>query len=226
MRKGRTRLGVLAAIVTALLAAGGGVAQGAENVARGALATSSVLGSCTLGSGPENAVDGAASNIYTDKWCVLSGRPTLTLTLPVNATGYTVSHIVVKHAGAAGESTALNTRAFRLLATSSLLSAPVTVAAVTANTANQTTHAVGLTGLTQIHLVIDTPTQGANQATRIFEVEVWGDPTPPPALPWLGLTYTSCMDYYADNNYCCNYALFAPAAVCSQYVSGWAATRI
>jgi hypothetical protein len=223
MHTQRWGLSVLAASIAALLA-GSGVAQGAQNVARGALAVSSTLQSCTLGSGPENAVDGAASNIYTDKWCVLSGRPTLTLTLLGSLTGYTVSSIVVKHAGAAGESAALNTRAFRLLATTQLLSAPVTVATVTANTAYQTTHPVNLENVSEVQLVIDTPTQGTNQATRIYEVEVWGDPTPPPppppAVPPL-MYYNSCMYYYADYEYCCWNSFNPNYNQCYQYVPGW-----
>jgi hypothetical protein len=52
-------------------------------------------------------VDGAATNIYTDKWCVRSGQPTLTVQVPVFLYGFTLSKVVVKHAGVAGESPAL-----------------------------------------------------------------------------------------------------------------------
>jgi mannosyl-glycoprotein endo-beta-N-acetylglucosaminidase len=175
---GRTRsasLGVLAASVAAVLA-GGGVAHGAENVALKALAVSSHL-PCTLDSGPENAVDGAASNINTDKWCVRSGQPTLTLQLTGSLNGYTVSHVVVKHAGAGGETPAFNTRAFRLRVGTSPLSPSITVATVTGNTANETVHPVGLTHVSQVQLLVDVPTQNTNQATRIYEVEVWGTPS-------------------------------------------------
>ena len=184
----RTRwasLGVLAASVAALLA-GGVVAQGADvrvgvvaqgaDVRVGALASSSHM-SCTLGSGPENAVDGAAFNIYTDKWCALRGPPTLTLQLAGSLTGWTVSRIVVKHAGEGGESLAMNTRAFRLRARTSPLASWVTVAAVTGNTASVTTHPVGLAGVFDVQLLVDIPAQTADPATRIYEVEVWGTPT-------------------------------------------------
>ena len=154
------------------------------NVAINALALSSHL-PCTLGSGPENAVDGAASNIYNDKWCGRSGQPTLTITLPSDSYGYSLSKIVVKHAGVAGESPALNTRAYRLLTRPSLLSfcAPTTVATVTNNTANQTVHSLSSNNVFQVQLAVDVPTQGTNQATRIYEVEVWGNRSttrPPP----------------------------------------------
>jgi hypothetical protein len=36
---------------------------------------------CTLGSGPDNVVDGKWSNIYTDKWCVRSGGARLQIQL-------------------------------------------------------------------------------------------------------------------------------------------------
>lgn len=206
--------GALVASVAALLASSG-LAESAQNVARGSLAISSNLLPCTAGSGPENAVDGAATNIYTDKWCVPSGKPTLTL--PVAAYGYTVSSIVVKHAGVA-ENAVYNTRAFRLLVTQGL-SAPVTVATVTANTASQTTHPVNnLANVTVVQLAIDTPTQGANQATRIYEVEVYGEPTPPPVeIPFsggTGVNWSTCMYYYVAYDYCCYYAADAPRDIC------------
>ena len=156
-------------------------AQTATNIATSAVATATVGGlpalPCTLGSGPENAVDGAASNIYNDKWCVASGRPTLHLALPANDYGWTVSRIVIKHAGVAGESAALNTRAYTLSTWSS--GAQTVLATVTANTANQTVHDLNLAFQNAIDLRIDTPTQGTNQATRIYEVEVWAVPSVP-----------------------------------------------
>jgi hypothetical protein len=152
------------------------------NVALNAVALSSHL-PCSLGSGPANAVDGAASNIYTDKWCVASGKPTLTLQLPVSSYGFTLSKIVVKHAGVAGENPALNTKAYRILTSPSLLCRTTPLLTVTSNTANQTVHNVSIRNVAQVQLAIDIPTQGTNQATRIYEVEVWGSPsTTPPSF--------------------------------------------
>jgi aminopeptidase S len=85
-----------------------------------------------------------------------------------------VDRIVVKHAGAGGENPVLNTKAFWLDVATSPLQPQIRVATVTANTANVTSHPVGLTGVTAVYLTINTPTQGTNQATRIYEVEVWG----------------------------------------------------
>ena len=196
MRTRLARLGALAASVTAVLATGGPALAADTNVALNTQPTAMVgllpALSCSLGSGPGNAVDGAASNIYTDKWCVPSGKPTLTITLPPTRFGYNVSQIVIKHAGVA-ESSALNTRAYTLDATQlrnviqftspyvcTRVTLPVasTLATVTANTANTTTHAfTSLRNVTSVSLTVDVPTQGTNPATRIYEVEVWGVPS-------------------------------------------------
>lgn len=134
---------------------------------------------CTLGSGPQKAVDGAASNIYTDKWCSFSKEPDLTIPLPVTPAGYTVDKIVVKHAGVA-ESPTLNTRDFRLSVFNPNVGTDYKY--VYGNTANVTTTPIGESGITEVDLLILTPTQTTNTATRIYEVEVWGYPTPPPCV--------------------------------------------
>jgi hypothetical protein len=169
----------------------GGTAHAATetDVALNAATTATVLGlpaaTCSPGSGPAKAVDGASSNIYTDKWCVPTGQPTLTINLSGSAYGYSVSHIVVKHAGVAGESASYNTRAFRLRVVQTSSSTPLTVATVTANTANQTSDTVTVGNVSQVQLLVDQPTQaaGATSATRIYEVEVWGTPSTTAAPP-------------------------------------------
>ena len=179
------RLGALTASTALLgLASAGVVAPAASaqtNVALNAATTATVAGlpavSCSLGSGPENAVDGAASNIYTDKWCVLAGSPTLNIALPAATNGWTVSKIVIKHAGVAGESAAYNTRAYTLTGVGATRT---TIATVTANTANQTVHDLNLANQRAIELRVDTPTQGIDTATRIYEVEVWAVPSVSP----------------------------------------------
>lgn len=149
------------------------------NVALNAVVYSSYP-SCTLGSGPANAVDGAASNIYTDKWCVLTGRPTLYIDLVNNGLmGYSVSKVVVKHAGVA-ENPIYNTRAFQISMYNGI--GTRTFANVTNNTASETVHTPILNvppynNIRQVRLDISVPTQGLNQATRIYEVEVWATPS-------------------------------------------------
>ena len=200
---GWTRLSVVVATVVALLA-GGSPAQAADtNVALNAPATATVNGlpalPCTLGSGPEKAVDGRASNIYTDKWCVRSGQPVLTIQLPQSDFGYMINKIIVKHAGFAGENPAYNTREFyvnvrqyaecRGITTpdGSVLHAPLellppaTFGYVPNNTANQTVISgewyTPRDNVGQVQLVVRAPTQGIGGATRIYEVEVWGTPS-------------------------------------------------
>jgi hypothetical protein len=138
-------------------------------------ASSSSL-SCTLGSGAENAVDRAASNIYTDKWCVPGGRPTLMVYLYDDPfiVDRVVNSIVVKHAGVL-ESPTLNTRAYRIYTSPSTLFPTWTLlATVTNNASNVNTFSVPGLRASRVRLDVDIPTQGANQATRIYEVEVWG----------------------------------------------------
>jgi hypothetical protein len=143
------RLGVSAATVAATLSVGGVAHAATEtDIALHAATTATVLGvtaaNCTAGSGPNKAVDGASSNINTDKWCVPTGLPTLTINLSGSAYGFSVSHIVVKHAGVAGESATFNTRAFRLRVVQTSSPTPLTVATVTGNPANQTSNTVSV----------------------------------------------------------------------------------
>jgi hypothetical protein len=187
------KLGVSLATVAATLSIGGVAHAATEtDVALHAATTATVLGlpapTCSAGSGPDKAVDGASSNIYTDKWCVPSGQPTLTINLSGSAYGYTVSHVVVKHAGVAGESTSYNTRAFRLRVVQTSSSTPLTVATVTGNPASETSNTVTVGNVSQVQLLVDQPTQalGATSATRIYEVEVWGTPSTTPAPPPTG----------------------------------------
>jgi hypothetical protein len=163
---------------------------GAENVALNAVVVGAGGVLCTMGSGPQNAVDGAASNIYTDKWCVRPSwidprTPRLTIPLVRNgAAGYEVFKIVVKHAGAAGENPAYNTRGFTLRLTSVARPGWEHVHPITSNTDNETTFAYlqttqplgGFRNITQVEVIVDNPTQGIDQATRIYEVEVWAVP--------------------------------------------------
>ncbi|HJT95376.1 MAG TPA: hypothetical protein VJ777_26140 [Mycobacterium sp.] len=118
----------------------------------------------------------------------LSARPTLSIQLPASVNGFTLSKIVVKHAGVA-ESPALNTRAYRLrvqkVGILGIGCAPNTVVTVTNNTANETVHTISSKNVSQVQLVVDIPTQGTNQATRIFEVEVWGVPSTTSSLSCL-----------------------------------------
>lgn len=180
----RTCLGALATTVAAVLI-GSGVAQAAEsNVALNKLAISSTPLLCSGGSGTGKAVDGKWTNIYTDKWCAPSAA-SLTVNIgPGSGYGYTLNRFVVRHAGAAGESSAYNTRTFSIQTSPQGLSW-TTVAMVEGNTASVTTHLVegGIANVRSVRLIVTGPTQTGFGATRIYELEAYGDQTPPPPPP-------------------------------------------
>ena len=162
----------LTTAVAAAVLMGGGVAQAATpiNVAQGKLATSPNV-PCSLGSLPGKAVDGKAANIYTDKWCALGtlGGPTLTVDL---GACYVVHEIGLRHAGAAGESPAYNTRGYSISVGDG--GSWSTTATVTDNTANSTSHPVPTGKCSRfVRLDITRPTQSSSGATRIYELEAW-----------------------------------------------------
>jgi hypothetical protein len=160
----------LAVVVAVLL--GGGAAQAATpiNVAHGKLATSLNV-PCTLGSGPGKAVDGKAANIYTDKWCAhgILGGATLTVDL---GGCYVVQELGLRHAGGAGESPAYNTRGYSIRVGDG--GSWWTIATVTDNTANYTSHPVPTGKCVRfIQLAVTRPTQYSSSVTRIYELEAW-----------------------------------------------------
>jgi len=98
---------------------------------------------------------------------------------------FNVNQFIVRHAGAGGESTSFNTRAFNIQ-TSANGTTFTTVASATANTASVTTHNVSAANTRFIRLNVTTPTQTTNNAARIYEFEAYGtaaSPPPPPPPP-------------------------------------------
>ncbi len=84
-----------------------------------------------------------------------------------------LTKFVVKHAQAGGESASFNTRDFSVQVRSAATDPWTTVATVTGNTAGTTTHPVTTTAR-YVRLVVTKPTQGTDQAARIYEFEAWG----------------------------------------------------
>ena len=79
---------------------------------------------------------------------------------------------MIKHAGAGGEATAWNTKAFTLQ-TSTDGATWTTVATVSTSSASVTTHAITPRTARYVRLNISTPTQNGDPAARIYELEVY-----------------------------------------------------
>lgn len=142
----------------------------AVNLALGRPATGTAA--CRSSEGPEKAVNGSVSGGLSDKFCSkVTGNRTLRIDLGGSKP---VSRFVVKHAGAGGESTAMNTRNYRIetrLAGGSWS----TAATVTANTASVTTTTATARQARYVRLVITASEQGSGAgAARVYELEVYG----------------------------------------------------
>jgi PKD repeat protein len=135
--------------------------------------------SCSLSETPDKAVNGSWSAGITDWWC---GSPSVTdkwLQVDLGAK-YTMDSVLVRHAGAGGQSTGWNTKDFDILLSTDG-SSWRTGASVRANAADVTTNDV--TGSARfVRLKIITPSNSGNLAARIFELEVIGPAAAPPPL--------------------------------------------
>ncbi|HEX5993914.1 MAG TPA: discoidin domain-containing protein, partial [Jiangellales bacterium] len=130
---------------------------------------------CVPTEGPEKAVNGSWTGGRPDKWCSAGASKWLRIDLESTVN---ISRLVVRHAGAGGEPTSYNTRAFSI-AVSADGSSWTTAATVTDNTADVTTHDVTTTGR-YVRLDVATPTQNGDPAARIYELEVYGEAGSPP----------------------------------------------
>ncbi|WBB67606.1 discoidin domain-containing protein [Micromonospora sp. WMMD812] len=124
---------------------------------------------CAPAEGPGKAVNGGWTGGLSDKWCSTGAGKWLRVDLGSTAN---ISRFVVRHAGAGGESTRFNTRAFTIEVSGdgTTWTRAVTVAA---NTANVTTHDVTAVGR-YVRLNVTTPTQTSDPAARIYELEAYG----------------------------------------------------
>jgi hypothetical protein len=182
-RKPAPWLAVLA--VGALLAAGTiqarpGWAQ--TNLALNKPASGS--GPCASTEGPEKAVNGSVSGGNGDKWCSLADG-TKRLQVDLETSPY-VSEVIVRHAGAGGESEGWNTRDFTVQ-TSTNGTTFTTVASVHGNTASVTSHGFTPRPVRYLRLDVTAPTSDGSGAARIYELEAYSDtpptPTPTPSDP-------------------------------------------
>jgi predicted alpha-1,2-mannosidase len=146
-----------------------GSGGGPLNLALNRPATGST--SCNANEGPEKAVNGSVSGGNSDKWCSLAaGTKFLQVDLGASTS---VNQIVIRHAGAGGESTSFNTRDFNIQVSTDGTTF-TTVATVAGNTASVTTHNITATTARFVRLNVTTPTQTTDAAARIYELEVYG----------------------------------------------------
>ena len=122
---------------------------------------------CAPTEGPEYAVDGST---WT-KWCA-DGTGPHTLTVDLGSTNL-VSEIVIKHAEMGGEPVGLNTAAYRVLISEDGEDFEELVK-VTDNESGVTKNQVPATKGQYVRLIVDQPTQGDDNAARIYELEVNG----------------------------------------------------
>ena len=150
------------------------------NVARDKAATGST--SCNANEGPAKAFNGSVSGGNSDKWCSSAAPRFLQVDL---AGSFDVNCFRLSHAGAGGESAALNTRDFNIQ-TSVDGANFVTAVNVSGNTQNVTNHSIASRQARFIRLNVTTPTQNGNAAARIYEFEVFGTggglPAPPDTI--------------------------------------------
>jgi hypothetical protein len=147
--------------------AGGGGSGSTTNLALNKPATSTTP--CASTEGPAKADNGTVNGGNGDKWCSKVALPSWRVDLGASTT---IGRIVVKHAGAGGEDPALDTRDFNLQVSSDG-STFTTVAAVTGNTSDVTTHAITPRTARYVRLNVTTPTANGDIAARIYEVEVY-----------------------------------------------------
>ncbi|MGM0838307.1 MAG: endo-beta-N-acetylglucosaminidase [Bacillota bacterium] len=140
-------------------------ASNISNVALNKAATAS--GQCGAGEAPRYAVDGKVTD--NSKWCAF-GASWLQLDL---GDLYQISHFVLKHAEAGGEPAAFNTRAFTIEVSKDGATWETAVI-VTSNSDGISEHTIPLTEARYVRLSVQQPTQGGDQATRIFEFEAYG----------------------------------------------------
>jgi predicted alpha-1,2-mannosidase len=115
------------------------------------------------------AVDGKL--VGNSKFCTLT-QPSM-LTIDLGST-QSVSTFVIKHAGLGGENTGWNTGAFNIQ-TSTDGTNFSTAATVSGNIASRTVHTLTTARSARfVRVNITTPTNDGNNATRLYEVEVYG----------------------------------------------------
>jgi predicted alpha-1,2-mannosidase len=129
-------------------------------------ATTSASTPCASTEVSGKAVDGVLAN---SKWCSLTSGAALQVDL---GQVQNVAAFVVKHAGLGGETTGWNTGAYTI-ATSTDGTTWSTAVTVGGSRASRTYHPVAVRPARFVRLTVTTPTNNGNNATRVYELEVY-----------------------------------------------------
>ena len=125
---------------------------------------------CNPEEGPEKAFNGSVSGGTGDKWCSAEDSKWLQVDLGGN---FNVNRVVIQHAGAGGENSDWNTRAFKIHVSTDGKKY-TTVVNVTDNTQDTSEHKFEPVLARYVQLEVITPTQDGDPAARIYEFEVYG----------------------------------------------------
>lgn len=123
---------------------------------------------CITSQNAVKAVDGSVTN--DSKWCSKSSNRWLQIDL---GSVKQVNQFVIKHASEGGETASYNTKAYNILVSIDGTNWS-TVVKVTNNTNGITVNDLPTVSARYIKLNVTTPTQTANTAARIYEVQVFG----------------------------------------------------
>ncbi|OQO68526.1 mannosyl-glycoprotein endo-beta-N-acetylglucosamidase [Enterococcus villorum] len=116
---------------------------------------------------PRFAVDGDLGT----KWCAVGSAPhTITVDL---GTAKTISEVQMAHAFAGGESASMNTKAYTIEVSQDGKNFHE-VSRTTNNTQGMTLNTFAVTTARFVRVIVDQPTQGADSAVRLYELEVYG----------------------------------------------------
>lgn len=143
---------------------------------------------CSASQGPEKAVNGSATGGTSDAFCSTAASAYVQVDL---GTVRPVDTFTIKHAGAGGESSSLNTKAFNIQ-TSTDGTTWTPAVTVTNNTANTSTHTIPSVDARYIKLNVTTPTQTTDTTSRVYELEVYGTPRTNLALNKPATGSTAC----------------------------------
>lgn len=116
---------------------------------------------------PRFAVDGDLGT----KWCAVGSAPhTITVDL---GTTKTISEVQMAHAFAGDESASMNTKAYTIEVSEDGENFRE-VSRTTNNTQGMTLNTFAVTTARFVRVIVDQPTQGADSAVRLYELEVYG----------------------------------------------------